>query len=152
MAAGFSMKKNNYVKIENFILEDCLKKNKNLIDLNKYDSEISASAINQRFFNEINKIGPFGYGNPIPTFLIKDLKIIKVKILKEKHLNIILKPLTGGSINSICFNSLNSEIGNYLMSYKKRIHVIAEIKENIWNNKKSIQLNIKDLFVNVNLS
>ncbi len=38
------------------------------------------------------------------------------------------------------------------MSYKKKIHVIAEIKENIWNNKKSLQLNIKDLFVNVNLS
>ena len=152
MAAGFSMKKNSYVKVENFILEDCLKNSKNSVDLNKYDSEISASAINQRFFNEINQIGPFGYGNPIPTFLIKDLKIIKVKILKERHLNIIFKTLTGSSINSKCFNSLNSEIGNYLMSYKKKIHVIAEIKENIWNNKKSLQLNIKDLFVNVNLS
>ena len=152
MAAGFSMKKNNYTKVENFILEDCIKKNKNLIALNKYDSEISASSINQKFFNEINKMAPFGYGNPIPTFLIKDLKIIKVKVLKEKHLSIILKPLSGGSINSICFNSLNSEIGNYLMSYKKKVHVIAEIKENIWNNKKNLQLNIKDLFVNINLS
>ncbi len=152
MAAGFSMKKNNYNEVENFILQDFTLRNKNSISPHIYDSEISVSAINQKFFNEINKIGPFGNGNPPPTFLIKDLKIIKINILKEKHLSIIFKPVVGRTIKSICFNSLNTQIGNYLMSYKKNVHVIGEIQENIWKNKKSIQLNIKDVFIKLNLA
>ena len=38
-------------------------------------------------------------------------------------------------------------LGNYLLSYKKQIDIIGEINANIWNNKKSIQLNIKDLIL-----
>ena len=38
------------------------------------------------------------------------------------------------------------------MSYKKNVHVIGEIQENIWKNKKNIQLNIKDVFIKLNLA
>ena len=37
------------------------------------------------------KIHPFGTGNPIPTFLFKDLKIIKTTILQNKHVLSIFK-------------------------------------------------------------
>ena len=47
----------------------------------------------------------------------------------------------------ICFNCINTDIGNYLLNYKKKINIIAQIQENIWNNKKSVQLNIKDLIL-----
>ena len=45
---------------------------------------------------------------------------------------------------------MHTEIAEYLLSYKKEINVIAEIYENIWNNKKSIQLNIRDIILKVN--
>ena len=67
-----------------------------------------------------------------------------------KALNSIIKPNIGPSINAICFDCANSEIGDYLLSYKKKISIIAHIIENSFNNKKSIQLNIKDLFLSVN--
>ena len=31
--------------------------------------------------------------------------------------------------------------------YKKKINIIAQIHENNWNNKKTIQLNIRDLIL-----
>ena len=80
MAAGFSMKKNKLKDLKNFILEDFAKKNRKLDLTNTYDAEISLNAINMNLQKEINKIGPFGNGNPIPNFLIKNLKIIKVNI------------------------------------------------------------------------
>ena len=130
-----------------FILQDFELKNKNLNLNNTYDSEISLNGINKDFVYEINKIGPFGNGNPAPIFLIKDCMITKVKIIRDKHISLILKPKIGRSIKSICFNSLNTQIEKYLTNYKKNLHVIAEIHENNWNNKKTIQLNIKDLIV-----
>jgi len=147
MAAGFSMKKRKLKDLIDFVLKDFELKNKNLSLNNTYDAEISSSAINRNFLNEINKIGPFGNGNSVPTFLIKNLKIIKVTTIKDNHLSVILKPKVGRSIKSICFNSLNTQIGKHLLSYKKNIHVIAQINENYWNNNMILQLNIKDVFI-----
>ena len=109
--------------------------------------EISSSIIKHKFINEINKLGPFGNFNIMPIFLIRNLKIIKFNVINNKHLSVIIKPDTGAAIKAICFNCLNLKIGHYLLSYKKKINIIAQIQENIWNNKKTIQLNIKDLIL-----
>ena len=150
MAAGFTIKKNNIKILNDFIQKDYSNKFSNFKTIYEYDSEISSSSINRNFINEIQKIGPFGNGNFLPTFLIKNLKIIKVNILKNKHISVILKPNIGSSINSICFNCMNSKISEYLLSYKKEINIIAQLQDHIWNNKKTIQIKIKDLLLNIN--
>jgi single-stranded-DNA-specific exonuclease len=150
MAAGFSMKKNKLKDFEDFILEDFAIKNRKLNLDYAYDAEVSATAINKDFTDEINRIEPFGYGNPVPTFLIKNLKVVKAKIINNKHINVMLKPKVGKFIKSICFNSYNTQLGKHLLSYKNNVHVVAQIHENYWNNNKNLQLNIKDLFIELN--
>jgi len=147
MAAGFSMKKNNIKLLDNFIQNDYLKKISNKENFNKYDFQLSSSAIKDKLINDLNKLEPFGNYNFLPTFLINNLKVIKHDIIKNKHMSVILKPDTGVSIKGICFNCLNTNIGRYLSSCKKKINIIAQINENFWNNKKTIQLNIKDLIL-----
>jgi single-stranded-DNA-specific exonuclease len=147
MAAGFTMKKNNIKDLDNFIQNDYLKKNFDQENPNKYDFHLSSTAIKTKLIDDINKIGPFANDNFLPIFLITDLIVIKHEIINNKHLSVIIKPNTGVSIKGICFNCLNTKIGHYLSSYKKKINIIAQIQENIWNNKKTIQLNIKDLIL-----
>jgi len=147
MAAGFTMNKNNIKLLDNFIQKDFKKKNSDKKNLNKYDLEISSSAIKSKFIDDIYKLGPFGNFNILPIFLIKNLKVVKYNIVKNKHISVIMKPDIGASINTICFNCLNTKIGYYLLSYKKKINIIAQIHENIWNNKKTIQFNIKDIIL-----
>jgi single-stranded-DNA-specific exonuclease len=147
MAAGFTMKKNNIKLLENFIQNDYLKKNSNQESLNKYDFQLSSSSIKNKLINDLNKLKPFGNYNSLPYFLINNLKVIKHDVVKNKHLSVFLKPDSGVLIKGISFNCLNTKIGHYLLSYKKKINIIAQINENIWNNKKSIQLNIKDLIL-----
>ena len=83
----------------------------------------------------------------MPTFLIKDLKVIKPTILDNKHVSLILKSKTGFSIKSISFNSMNNKIGEYLLNYKNNLNVLGQINENIWNNKNTLQLTIRDLII-----
>ena len=147
MAAGFSIKKDNVDLLDDFIQKDFLKKKSNISNINMYDGEISISAINLKYTRELNKLGPFGNFNHLPFFLIKNVKILKTNIIKNKHISSIIKPSVGPSMKTICFNCLNNKIGEYLLTYKKKINIIAEIHENIWNNKKTIQLNIKDLIL-----
>jgi len=132
---------------QNFILEDFSKagvlKNRSFT----YDAEVSSLALNMDFYTDIKKLEPFGTGNPIPTFLLKDLKIIKTTILDNKHISLILKSKTGLTIKSISFNSVNNKVGQYLLNYKNNLNVLGQINENIWNNKKTLQLTIRDVII-----
>ena len=147
MAAGFTLEKNKLKDFKNFILKDFLNTeiSKNYSFL--YDSEVSSLAFNLDFYNDIKKLEPFGNGNPLPTFLFKDLKVIKATILSGKHISLIFKSKVGFSIKSISFNSVNSKVGEYLLNYKKSLNVLGQINENIWNNKKTLQLTIRDIIL-----
>jgi single-stranded-DNA-specific exonuclease len=150
MAAGFSIKKKNLNLLDDFVQKDYVNSNKGYEKVFKYDSEISCSAINKSMCKEIYKLGPFGNGNSLPTFFIKNVRILKSSLIGESHIKCIVKPDIGISIKSICFNCANTKIGEYLLSYKKKINIIAQITENSFNNKSYVQLNIKDLFLSTN--
>jgi len=147
MAAGFTLNKTNLKDFENYIFEDFLRSNTVNNNIFSYESEVSPLAFNQDFYDDIKKLEPFGTGNSVPTFMLRDLKIIKPIVLNNKHISAILKSKTGFSIKSISFNSINTKIGEHLMSYINNINVIGQINENIWNNKKTLQLTIRDLIL-----
>ena len=147
MAAGFTLEKNNLKNFEDFILKDFSKTGDKKSHNFLYDAEVSSLAFNIDFYADIKKLEPFGTANPSPTFLIKDLKIIKATMLKNKHILLILKSKIGFSIKSISFNTANSQIGNHLLNYKNNLNVLGQINENIWNNKKTLQLTIKDIIL-----
>ena len=147
MAAGFTLNKENLKDFEIYILEDFLKSNAVNNNIFSYESEISSLAFNQDFYDNIKKLEPFGTGNSVPTFMLRDLRIIKPIVLNNKHISVFLKSKTGFSIKSISFNSINTKVGEHLMSYKNNINVIGQINENIWNNKKTLQLTIRDLIL-----
>ena len=147
MAAGFTLEKSNLKIFEKYINSKYsdIKETSNYTF--KYDFEISSTAFNKNFFNDIKKIEPFGNENPIPIFFLKDLKVIKPIILENKHISLILKSKIGYSIKSISFNSVNTKIGEYLLNYKKNLNVLGEINENFWNGKNTLQLTVRDLIL-----
>jgi len=147
MAAGFMLNKVNLEVFKDYVLKDFSKSNIVNNNIYTYESEISSLAFKQDFYDNINKLEPFGTGNPVPAFMIKDLRIIKPTILNNKHISSILKSQTGFSIKSISFNSINTKVGEYLMNYKDKINVIGQINENLWNNKKTLQLTIIDIIM-----
>ena len=147
MAAGFTLKKDNLNNFKNFILEDFFKRSGFIDKTFTYEAEVSSSVFKSDFYEDIKKIEPFGTGNPNPTFLFKNLKIIKTSILNNRHVSLILKSKMGFSIKSISFNTANSKIGKYLLNYKNNLNVLGQISENIWNNKKTLQLTIIDIIL-----
>ena len=147
MAAGFTLYKDMLINFENYINKAYDKLNININNTLNYDAKISSTGLNNIFYNDIKKLEPFGNGNFEPIFLFENLKIIKSNIVSKKHISTILKSKIGYSINSISFNCINTNIGEYLLNYKNELNVIGQIKENFWNNKNTLQLIIKDLVV-----
>ena len=77
----------------------------------------------------------------------ESLKISKIKILDKKHISNLFTSKSGFSIQGISFNSINESIGKYLLNYKKEINVIGYLNNNFWNNKKILQLVVRDIII-----
>ena len=94
-------------------------------------------------------MGPYGNNNPTPLFLIQNVKFNKPTIIKNKFINCFINK-NKKNIKSVSFNHLQSKISYEILNSKNCFDVIVKIKNNIWNNNSSIELEIIDLIKNTN--
>jgi len=146
LAAGLLIEKNKFNEFKDYMNLSHKKIIKNY-NIKKYVSKINLTAVNQNFYNELCLMEPFGSNNQNPVFLIENVTIIKSSIIKNKFISCILKSKMSKSVSAISFNLISSEISKYLLNYKKEIKILAQIKQNAWNNKKTLQLNIIDVII-----
>lgn len=142
MAAGFSIET---TKIEEFKLKiQEISKEKLTTDLLerklKIDLEINFENITKELVDFIKKMDPFGLNNFPPVFKSSEVEIIDSKTVGSdgKHIKLKLKQ-NNNIFDAIWFNAKKEILEN------KKVDVAYAIDENIWNNKATIQLNIKDI-------
>ncbi len=151
MAGGFSIEMDKIDLFKEFIFK---KFNSVNIDLNThqdyyFDAEISPSALNLNFFDKINLLAPFGSGNSEPRFVINDLKVLNSKIVGEKHIKSILLGSDSSAIKTISFNSVESNLGSYLLGKnKKTLNIAGKLSLNEWKGQKNVEFIIDDISVN----
>ena len=153
MAGGFSIKIENIDKFKNFVIRRFKNINE---DISKekpifLDDVISPSAINLEFFNKVALLSPFGPGNPEPKFAIEDLKTINGKIVGEKHIKSTLLGKDGSVIKTIAFNSVDKDLGEYLLKKNNKLFNIAgKLSLNEWKGQSNVEFIIDDISVNKN--
>ena len=142
LAAGVTLLKENLNLFMNF-LNYHYNKNQN-INHNTFISKISLNAINQKFIKDMNILGPFGHKNPNPIFLIENVKFIKKKILKNKYISCFLKN-NNKIFKAISFNQIHSKVSYEILNSNNTMNVFVKLRENIFNNKSNIQVEIIDV-------
>ncbi len=149
MAAGFKIEFDFIEKFKNFIDNKLSSYQENLFKkIEKFDSVISINEINQDLLDNINQIEPFGSGNHEPRFIINDLKINKVQIIKEKHLLVFFINDFSHNIKGICFNCVGKIIGDYLLNFKnKKLLIGCTIKKDKFSENSLPQIIIKDVML-----
>ena len=151
MAGGFSIEKKNISLFRNFLIKNFEKKKLNsskIIDLH-LDSIIAPSALNEKFYDEINYLSPFGSGNSEPKFVIENLKVIKSDLISNKHIKSILSGKDGTVIKGIAFNAINGPMELILnKKNKKKFSIAGKMSLNEWKGKKNIEFIIEDISLN----
>ena len=143
LAAGFTLKEKNLEKFKTYLYN---KHKDNHKDFSfKFLSKISLNALNKDFLSELKKVGPYGEENLNPYFLIENIKIIKTKIKKNKLLSFYVKNKTGKIIEVITFDLINTDLIKNILFNKREVNIIVQLNENIWNNKKRLQIIVVDL-------
>src|SRR6056300_2014502 len=142
LAAGASLKKTKLDHFKKYINE--IYNNKITQSKNLYTSIISIKSINKEFYKSIDILGPFGNKNPIPIFLIQNVKFIKKNIIKNRYVGCFIKK-DRSIFKSISFNHLNSKVSYEILNSNNDFDVLDKIRYNKLNNKSSIGLEIIDI-------
>ena len=142
-AGGFTAKKALLSNIEDFLKKEYV--NLNTKNYSYFDAYTVFPKKNSTIVNDLKSLEPFGKKNPEPIFYFRNIKSIKSKIINNRHIENILKNKSGRSIKSISFDCVNSELGKYLLNFKKEFDLIGCIVKNSWNNVNQLELIIIDI-------
>ena len=114
-----------------------------LIQQISIDAELHLSQIEPKFFRLLNMFAPFGPENMAPVFLSKNVYVSGVAgMVGENHVKMTVIQKGSPGFESIAFGQ-----GEHLPKLKKDVpfDICYTIEENIWREKRSIQLNIKGI-------
>ena len=146
MAAGLKIKKNLLDDFHTYLTQCFSKYDKSIFQkIKEFDLKITLNTINENLLEDIEKLEPFGNGNEEPKFIISDVKIDYVKILKEKHLLIFFQTDNSINLRAICFNCIGTKLGEYLLNYKNyNLELGCAIRRDNYNKSLLPQMVIMD--------
>jgi len=151
IAAGLSMKPSNFNNFKETFIQianDKISKN-DLIPTINIDSVLNLEELNDRMIKFLNALEPYGPGNMRPVFVSNNLSIDGIPKLLGRDQNTLKFYVKQNKtlIESIGFNMADH--------YEKLIQnspidIAYVIGENIWNEQRTIQLELKDIKVSKN--
>lgn len=115
------------------------------------DDVLLLDQINYKFHSILKQMAPFGPGNTEPVFRISNVYADEVTVLKDKHLR--FKIVQDGQVTTpVCLGfgmadrakDLDLTTVNMLRG-KMRFDIVAEMRENFFRDKSSLQLYVKDI-------
>lgn len=145
MAAGFTIETEKFATLEKLIeeLAEELITDDQLVKTLRVDAALTFDQIDTDLYEQIQKLAPYGMGNPEPTFLTKDVEIEDIQLMgkDKRHLKLqLVHPL--GTITAVGFGMAEHltklEIG-------KTIDLLYTVDINEWNGRRSLQLKVKDI-------
>ena len=108
------------------------------------DAEVDFGALDWALAEQFTRLEPTGQENPPPLLLARKLRVREARAVgKGKHLKLVLDADAGSRvIDGIAFG-----LGPHArqLDQGRRIDVVFNLTVNIWQERRSLQLNIEDL-------
>ena len=113
-----------------------------LVSETLYDAEIGAENVSMELVDELSKLEPYGEGNPVPLFLMKDVVISNVIPLKEGRHTRVCFTKDGTPLQAMYFGMKTSELP-YIPG--DSVDILCNLSENEFHGTVSAQMMIRDM-------
>jgi single-stranded-DNA-specific exonuclease len=138
MAAGFSLERQKFEDFYEFLIAETSKFIESYQPTLQIDAEVSCPTID--LVRELEKLEPYGVGNPTPTLCVRRVIPVFAKAVAGGGTQCRLKNEAGNTISAIAFR--NEEIGRVLQE-RKLISVVGTVREDYRGT--GVQIIIEDV-------
>ena len=109
------------------------------------DGALTPGGVTDAFFDLMERVGPFGQGNPSPRFAFPATRIKFAKVVGEAHVRCALESADGGRLDGIAFRAAGRPLGDLLLGTNGLpIHIAGHLKRSTWGGRDKIELIIED--------
>ncbi len=110
-----------------------------------YDFQTTlAEIVDKDFISWLSRLEPYGTGFKAPMIRMDHLFVANVRVLKNKHLKMVLKDIIGNKIDALWFFADNTDNKQWS---SQRVSLIGEPSINNYMGKKNLQILIRDMKV-----
>jgi len=142
LAAGFTVTRQNLAQLEQRLMSLATDQLGHL-DLRPelvIDAELPLSAFSGETFNLVQKLSPFGRGNPQPTFLTRQVEVIECRNFGNQGEWLRLK-LKQGNVTWQAVDFESQRTREEIPSY---IDIVYNLEKSRWNGEEVLSLNLRD--------
>jgi single-stranded-DNA-specific exonuclease len=109
------------------------------------DAVLAADGASIELAGEIEKLAPFGVGNPEPRLVLAAARLAYVDTVAEKHLRLSLPLERGGQLRAMAFRAVGSALGNGLLAHRGGlVHLAGRLRLDHWKGRESAQIAVED--------
>lgn len=105
------------------------------------DAEVEPVGLSPAAVRELDRLGPFGVGNPEPTLVLRNLHIRSSRVVGENHLKLLVRGSRGSAVTAFGYGKGGGEG----FALKSPIDVACSLEINVWNETEGVQLRLKDM-------
>lgn len=93
----------------------------------------------------LERLAPFGQGNPEPRFAMAGLRLRKADVIKDAHLRLRLEGPDGARIDAMAFRCMDRPLGRFLKeSVGQVVHFAGRIEIDAWRGRGEARLIVED--------
>ncbi len=155
MAAGFTVEEAKIPALTTFLQARMSSQLQQISGQRKLmlDGIISISGASVELLAQLDKLAPFGQGNPQLRLCIQQVVNLKSDIVGEHHVkSLLIDKLSNTRLSAITFRCVGTKLGDSLLATRgKTIDVAGQLRLNEWNGKQTASLTIEDVMVYSNL-
>lgn len=147
MAAGFTVDIDRLEEFRSFLggrIADSLAEAE-FVPVLYLDAALTAAGASLELATALERVGPFGLGNPEPRFVIPRVRLARAAAAGDNHLRCTLLGEEGGRLEAVAFRCLDTELGVALRQHDGApFHVAGRLQINTWQGNSKAQLLIDD--------
>jgi len=148
MAAGFTVAAEKLGDLREFLVErlgDGIDREHLMPEL-RIDAALSLAAAQSELIDHIDRLAPFGAGNPEPRFVFPAVRVDHAAGVGNGHLRCTLAdPLGTARLRAVAFRVAGTPLGEFLAETRgAAIHVAGRVRRDSWHGGDAVQLAIDD--------
>jgi len=144
MAAGFLIKNELIPRLKEELGEYARKVLEDLENpIQIIDAELRPEEIDLRFYEELQRLGPFGVGNREPRFLLRGAKVHEARAVGAGGKHLKLRLSAGGQ----SFDAIGFDLGGHLIEIYSaaKVDLVFKLSRDDWGGRSKVRLELVDV-------